>query len=263
MTVLADAREVSFAGGDRPVQRALAEEAPLALEFNGIGYAVMMATPGDLEDFATGLSLSEGLIDAPNRIEAIDAHEVQGGIVLRIKLPTEALGAVIARARRRVSESSCGLCGMDNIAEVLRPLPQVTAQISTTRAAITAALEALVEHQPMARETGAAHAAAFCRPDGQIVLVREDVGRHNALDKLIGAIARAGRSASEGFILLTSRCSYELVEKAARANCPLLVAISAPTSLAVDRAREAGLGLVALARRDTMLVLAEPHGRIG
>ncbi|MDB5439082.1 MAG: hypothetical protein JWM33_1509 [Caulobacteraceae bacterium] len=260
MTLLASAREVSFAGGERPAQRALAVEAPVAFEFNGIGYAVMMATPADLEDFATGLSLSEGLIDAASQVEAIDAHQAEGGTILRIKLPAASLGPVMARARRRVSESGCGLCGMDNIAEVLRPLPQVTAQITTTRAAIAVALEALGDNQPISRETGAAHAAAFCRPDGRIVLVREDVGRHNALDKLIGAIARGGLRASDGFILLTSRCSYELVEKAARANCPLLIAISAPTSLAVERARECGLALVALARRDTMLILVDPSG---
>lgn len=263
MTVLAAAREVSFAGGENLAERALAVETPVALEFNGIGYAVMMATPTDLEDFATGLSLSEGLIGAASQIEAIDAHEAEGGVILRVKLPADALGPVVARARRRVSESSCGLCGMDNIAEVLRPPPLVGARITTSRAAIGAALEALADHQPMSRETGAAHAAAFCRQDGEIVAVREDVGRHNALDKLIGALARAGLSAEEGFIVLTSRCSYELVEKAARANCPLLVAISAPTSLAVERARQAGLGLVALARRDTMLILADPNGVIG
>jgi FdhD protein len=260
MTVLAPAREVAFAGGEKRAFRPLAVEAPVAFEFNGIGYAVMMATPSDLEDFATGLSLSEGLIGAANHIEAIDVHGAEGGMIVRVTLPPRALEPVLARARRRVSESSCGLCGMDNIAEVLRPLPPVTARMSTTRAAIAAALEALAAHQPLSRETGAVHAAAFCTPDGRIVLAREDVGRHNALDKVIGALARAEISAADGFILITSRCSYEMVEKTARANCPLLVAISAPTNLAVARARDAGLALVALARSDTMLVLVDPNG---
>ena len=154
------------------------------------------------------------------------------------------------------------MCGIESIAEITRPLPPITARISTSRVAIAAALAALTDHQPLGRATGAVHAAAFCAPDGQILFACEDVGRHNALDKLVGTLALKGVSAAEGFILLTARCSYELVEKAVRAGCPMLVTISAPTSLAVERAVAAGLTLVALARPDSALILSDPHGSI-
>ncbi|MDR7103078.1 formate dehydrogenase accessory sulfurtransferase FdhD [Croceicoccus sp. BE223] len=244
---------------DGELVRPLAIEAPVAIEYNGLGYAVMMATPDHLEDFARGFTLSEGLVDSVARIEAIDVHEIADGWIVRIALPPEAMEPVIARARTRVSESSCGLCGMDNIAEVLRPLPRIAATIQTTREAIARALSRLHHHQPMGLRTGAMHAAAFCAPDGTILLAAEDVGRHNALDKLIGAMAREGRDAATGLILLSARCSFELVEKTVRAGCPLLVTISAPTSLAVDRAAQAGLALVALARRDSVLVFGDPQ----
>ncbi|WP_066557037.1 formate dehydrogenase accessory sulfurtransferase FdhD [Croceicoccus bisphenolivorans] len=248
------------AEGDGELVRPLAIETPVAVEYNGLGYAVMMATPDRLEDFARGFTLSEGLVDAASKIEAIDVHETADGWIVRVALPPEAMEPVIARARTRVSESSCGLCGMDNIAEVLRPMPRITARIETTREAIADALRRLHHYQPMGLRTGAMHVAAFCAADGTIVLAAEDVGRHNALDKLIGAMAREGRDARNGFILLSARCSFELVEKTVRAGCPLLVTISAPTSLAVDRAAQAGLALVALARRDSALVFGDPQG---
>lgn len=241
--------------------RAVPLETPIAIEFNGIGYGVMMATPADLEDFALGFTLTEGLA-TPDEVLGIEVHAVEGGFVIRVTLVQSRLEPVLGRARLRVSESGCGLCGMDNIAQVLRPLPPVQARIGTTRAAIHAALNALPALQPLSAATGAVHAAAFCAPDGTISQVREDVGRHNALDKLIGAVARAGGGFADGFFLVTSRCSYELVEKTVQVGCPLLVAISAPTSLAVERARTAGLALVALARRDSMLVLNDPHRAI-
>lgn len=241
--------------------RRVPAEVPIALEFNGIGYAVMMATPADLEDFSMGFALTEGLAER-HEIEAVDVHSVEGGQVVRVTLARDRLEPVLARARTRISESSCGLCGIDSIEQVLRPLPAVTSRVATSRAAIHAALEALPAHQPLSAATGAAHAAAFCTPEGDIHCVREDVGRHNALDKLLGALARSGQRVEQGFLLLTSRCSYELVEKAVRVNAPMLVTISAPTSLAVDRAAAAGLTLVCLARRDTMLVLNDPHGSI-
>lgn len=241
--------------------RHVAAEVPIALEFNGIGYAVMMGSPADIADFATGFALTEG-IAAPGEIDAIDIHPVEGGLIVRVTLPSERLEPVLERARRRVAESSCGLCGIENIETVLRPLQPVSARIATSRAAIHRALEALPAHQPLSAATGAVHAAAFCTPEGEILFAREDVGRHNALDKLIGAVLRGGGDLAAGFCLLTSRCSYELVEKTARAGCPLLVTISAPTGLAVERARAAGLGLVALARRDSMLVLSDPWGGI-
>lgn len=245
--------------GDAELTRSIAVEAPVSVEVGGIGYAVMMATPADLEDYAVGFALSEGLVETADQIRRIDAHPIEGGWALRIWLPPERNALALERARKRVSESSCGLCGIENIEEVLRPLPPVTARITASRGAIAAALAALRDHQPLGRATGAVHAAAFCSPAGAIRLAREDVGRHNALDKLIGAMARAGTDPATGFILLSARCSYELVEKTVRAGCPMLVTISAPTSLAATRAAQAGLTLVALARTDSALIVSDPH----
>lgn len=248
--------------GDAALTRAIAVEAPVSVEVGGIGYAVMMATPADLEDYAVGFALGEALVESPDQIGRIDVQAIEGGWALRIWLPPERNSIALERARRRVSESSCGLCGIENIEAALRPLPAVTARIATDRAAIAAALAALGDHQPLGRATGAVHAAAFCSPAGDILLVREDVGRHNALDKLIGALARAHIDPATGFILLSARCSYELVEKTVRAGCPMLVTISAPTSLAATRAAAAGLTLVALARPDAALVVSDAQGMI-
>jgi len=248
--------------GDETLMRSIAVEAPVSVEVGGIAYAVMMATPADLEDYAIGFALGEGLIETATQIGRVDAHAIEGGWALRIWLPPERNAIALERARKRVSESSCGLCGIENIEEVLRPLPAVTARIATDRGAIAAALAALGDHQPLGRATGAVHAAAFCTPDGAIRIVREDVGRHNALDKLVGAMARAGIDPGTGFILLSARCSYELVEKTVRAGCPMLATISAPTSLAAERAAAAGLTLVALARTDSALVINDPRGMI-
>ena len=248
--------------GDRELLRSIPIEAPVAIEYNGIGYAVMMATPADLEAYATGLTLAEGLVDNAGEIEGVDVHRIDGGWIVRVTLPPERMGPVLDRARTRVSESSCGLCGIESIDQVLRPLPHVTSRISTTRGAIASALATLHDHQPLGASTGAAHVAAFCTPEGRILAAREDVGRHNALDKLIGTLALQSVDPAGGFILLSARCSYELVEKTVRAGCPMLVTISAPTSLAVERARAAGLTLVALARADSALVLNDPHASI-
>ena len=241
-------------GTRETIDRAIAVEQPIALEFNGIGYAVMMATPADLEDFATGFALSERLIDAADEIGDIDAHETPQGTLLRVTLTDDRLPRVMERVRHRVSESSCGLCGIENLESALRPLPAVTATSIADEAAVFRALDALRDHQPLNRETGAVHAAAFCSSAGEVLIAHEDVGRHNAFDKLIGAMARAGQGWDAGFALLSSRCSFELVEKAVLANCPLLVTVSAPTSLDVSRAADAGLRLMVLARSDALLI---------
>ncbi len=260
MTATQDVAVVRLRPGDvAPAMRTLAIEAPIAIEYNGIGYAVMMGTPDDFEDYAVGFTLSEGLIANAAGIIGVDALGQDDGWILRIQLAADCLAPVIDRARQRITESSCGLCGLDNLAQVLRPLPSITARISVSRAALFNSIAALRDHQPLNGATGAAHGAAFCAPDGRILLAREDVGRHNALDKLIGAMARAGLEPASGFFLLTARCSYELVEKTIRTGCPLLVTISAPTSLAVERAAAHGLTLVALARADAMLVINDPH----
>jgi FdhD protein len=237
--------------------RSVPMEVPIAIEINGIAYAVMMATPLDIADFVTGFLLGEALAEAAE-IGPVVAHETGGaewgtGMVARVNLPPHRLEPIMDRARRRLGDSSCGICGIESVEAALRHLPKLTRASLATPAAIGRAVAALGEHQPLGRETAATHAAAFCSEDGTIRHVREDVGRHNALDKLIGALALAGVSAREGFMVMTSRCSYELVEKAARAGCPLLVAISAPTDLAVRRAAAAGLALAVVARDDNML----------
>lgn len=245
-----------FADGSTPraLTRALAVEAPIAIEINGIGYAVMMATPTDLADYALGFCLSEQLIDSPAAFASADAVEVPaGGWMLRVQLAADDAAPLLERARLRLAEGSCGLCGIESLEQVLRPLPPVTARIAVDPAAIFRATAALREGQTLGSATRAAHAAAFCAPDGRVLCLREDVGRHNALDKLLGALARQGLSAREGFIVLTARCSFELVQKAVIAGCPLLVTISAPSSLAVEQARAHGLRLVALARDDSLL----------
>ena len=242
------------------IERPIIAEAPIAIEYNGIGYAVMMATPIDLEDYAVGFSLSEGLITHPDDILALDTHHSELGWILRIQVPQKNAEKVVARARQRVSESSCGLCGMDNLEEVMRPLPPVTAQIDVLDAAIFSALSALRSHQTLNAQTGSAHAAAFCTPDGAILMTREDVGRHNALDKLIGALARADIDISAGFIILTARCSLELVQKTILANCPMLVTISAATDLAIQIAEKSGLRLISLTRADSALAAMPQTG---
>lgn len=244
-------------GGSDLATRALAVEAPVAIEFDGLGYAVMMMTPGDLADFAYGFARAERLIDGAGDVLGIDAHETARGTVLRVGLAARCRPRVVERVRHRVSESSCGLCGIENLEQALRPLPRLAPAAPAPMAAVFAALDALRTHQPLNRLTGAAHAAALVAADGTIRLVREDVGRHNAFDKLAGAMLRAGLGWGGGFALLSARCSYELVEKAVLAGCPMLVTVSAPTSLAVARAREAGLRLVALARPDAVLEMAD------
>lgn len=248
--------------GDLKTDRSVPIEVPVALEYCGLGYAVMMASPDNLEDFVIGHAVAEGLVQSAANVTDVDVASVEGGWVVRAQLPKHAREAIFARARTRVSDSSCGLCGVDSISEALRPLPQVIATIKTSRQAIARALAELYSHQPLNLATGAVHAAAFCYADGEILQVREDVGRHNALDKLVGAIGRSSIDMRDGFILLSARCSFELVEKTVRSGAPMLVTISAPTSLAVERAKAAGLTLVSLARADSALVVNEPYGSI-
>lgn len=245
--------------GDADLTRSIAIEAPVSIEVGGIGYAVMMATPADLDDYAVGFALGEGLVENADQIGRIDAHLIEGGWALRIWLPPERNAIALERARKRVSESSCGLCGIENIEQVLRPLSAVTARIATDRSAIAAALAALRDHQPLGRATGAVHAAAFCSPDGAVRLAREDVGRHNALDKLIGALAALDADASQGAIIVTSRASYEMVQKAASAGVGLMAAISAPTALAVRLAQQCNMTLIGFARENRHVIYTHPH----
>jgi FdhD protein len=250
-----DFRRVAADGTAAPLRRWVIAEQPVAIEVNGLGYAVMMATPDDLADFAMGFALSERIVADAGEIAELDLIDTAQGVIVRLAVPPARAAAVADRVRRRASDSSCGLCGMDNLESVHRALPRVSGLPVPPRA-IFAALAAMRDHQPLNRATGAAHAAMLCDAAGAIRLAREDVGRHNAFDKLIGAMARGGLGWDGGFALLSSRCSYELVEKAALAGCATLVTVSAATSLALDRAAAAGLTLVSLARADAVLFSA-------
>ena len=240
-------------GVTTPVSRTWVPEVPVALEFNGLAYAVMMATPADLADFALGFALTEGLAATPADCTDIAVAEVEKGWIVRAALTGLGIDKLTDRVRARVAESSCGLCGIENLEAVARPLPPVAPHDPIAPEAIFSALGQLRDHQPLTRATGAAHAAAWADSGGRIVMAREDVGRHNAMDKLVGAMAARSLPMAGGFILSTARCSYEIVEKAVRAGATTLVTVSLPTSMAVDRAKAAGLSLWCLARDDSVL----------
>lgn len=250
---LRDPVEVTPEGTRRAISRAWVPEAPVALEYNGLSYAVMMASPQDLEDFALGFALNEGLAGSAADCTDLAVAEVEQGWMVRAQVSGLGVDKLTERVRTRVAESSCGLCGIENLAEVARPLPLVPAHDPIDPTTIFAALSVLSNHQPLNCLTGAAHAAAWVSAEGAIGCVREDVGRHNALDKLVGAMAREGQVLGSGFVLSTARCSYEIVEKAVRAGATTLVCVSLPTTMAVERACDAGLSLWALARPDSVL----------
>lgn len=223
-------------------------EIAVGLSIDGRPHTVLMATPGDYEDLATGFAVSEA-IAAASEIERVEARPVADGVLVDLRL-TASAPRRRGRPRGLEGRSSCGLCGVQRLADAMRPLPVVDNARRFTPEAVQRAVSELSDGQALGRETRATHAAAFARPDGQVTLIREDVGRHNALDKLGGAMLRAGRDPEAGFVVVTSRCSFEMVEKTARFGIPMIVAVSAPTELAIRRADEAGVTLAALARDD-------------
>ncbi len=238
---------------------AIALETPVSLSFNGLSHVVMMMTPANLEDFAIGFSLSEGIVERAAQIYDIATQAHPQGLEISITLGNERFQQLKERRRNLVGRTGCGLCGAESLEQAVRPAPVVACDSVIGTAAIQRALAMLHEWQPLQRATGAAHGAAWCAGDGSIVLAREDVGRHNALDKLIGALARAPAARGEGFALVSSRASYEMVSKAAHAGIGILVAVSAPTALAVRLAREAGVTLAAFARAGRVSVYSEPR----
>lgn len=230
--------------------RALPEEVAVALTYDRASYAVMMATPLDLEDFGVGFSLTEGIIAATSELAGIEAVPVELGIDLRMTLAGDATDRTLERRRRLAGPVGCGLCGVESLEEALRPLPAVSADLAVSAEEVRTAVADLGRGQALNRSTRAVHAAGFWRPGRGMVAVREDVGRHNALDKLAGALARADEPASQGMVVISSRVSIEMVQKAAMMGAGILIAVSAPTALAVRSAEAAGLTLIGVARDD-------------
>ena len=240
-------------------ERIIPEEAAVAFTYDGGSYAVMMATPQNLEDFALGFSLTEGVVSSPADIRQLDIIEADAGIELRMWLTEPRATALGERRRQLAGPTGCGLCGIESLAEAVRSPPRVRDGGTFTPAEITRALEALAPRQELNRQTRAVHAAAFWHPDAGLIAVREDVGRHNALDKLAGALIRDGVSGHCGMVLLTSRVSVEMVQKTAVIGAPLIVAVSAPTALAVRTAEAAGITLAAVARSDGFEIFTHPQ----
>jgi len=234
----------------------VAEETPIALLYNGLSFAVMMATPADLEDFALGFAICEGIVATADEFSLVDVVRGEQGIALHAAIPQRRFDALAARTRSMEGRSGCGLCGTAELADAMRPLPALAQgpQVDATR--IHAGLQALALAQPLNAQCGGTHAAGFVHEAG--VLVREDVGRHNALDKVVGAMLHAEPSFSpaQGFLAITSRASYEIVRKAAHAGIATIAAMSAPTALAIEQAEASGITLIAFARESRLTVYA-------
>ncbi|KQW97301.1 formate dehydrogenase family accessory protein FdhD [Massilia sp. Root418] len=239
-------------GGSGHGTDSVAQEAPVALVINGISHAVMMATPTDLEEFAAGFVLTEGLVAVRSDIYGIEVAQHGAGYEVALSVAQQRFVQMKEKRRAMAGRSGCGVCGIESLA-MLDLAPELVAvpwQGRDVAPAVAAAARELGRHQALMRATGGVHAAAWCTPDGSIVRVFEDVGRHNALDKLIGALALQGQDMRDGFVFMSSRASYELARKAARMGIPMLATISAPSSLAIDIAEQAGLKLVSFCRQD-------------
>lgn len=236
----------------------IAEEVPVEIGFNGTAWTVMMATPADIEDLAIGLALTEGAVASGRDIDAVNVRQWPEGLTADIRLAPDLLRSEQVHRRSLDGRTGCGLCGVETLAELHAPPIALPPGPAISAAAIRRALDTLPDHQHLNRETRSVHAAGWCRVDGEIVFVREDVGRHNALDKLAGARLRQGEPLDEGFVVMSSRCSFELVFKAARMRAALLATQSAPTGFALDLARQLGLP-VAVAGSQNAIVFFAPE----
>ncbi len=259
----ADATVVRVRGGaaDAATQQdRVAEETPVALEYNGISHATMLATPGDLEDFALGFSLTEGIVGQPGDIRGIEIAPQFNGIVVQIEISSACEARLKQRRRAMAGRTGCGLCGVETLGEVLRQLPPVAAGARPIPlASVLRAMRALRAGQPLHDLTGATHAAGWADAQGRVRLVREDVGRHNALDKLVGALARLGEPPGAGMALVSSRASFEMVQKCAAAGIGVLAAVSAPTALAIRVAQTTNVALLGFVRNADATLYTHPE----
>ena len=226
----------------------VASEVPVALTYNKRSHVVMMATPADLEDFAAGFSLTEGIINHPSDVLEVNVIARENGLEIAITVSEDCFARLDRQRRNLVGRTGCGLCGAESLEQATRIPAAVSSQVKVTATALQTAIQSLDDHQPMQAATGAVHGAAWCSRAGEILALREDVGRHNALDKLIGHLCGSGFDPGTGFVLVSSRASYEMVYKAAAAGMEVVVAVSAPTTLAIDFAHRCGITLVGFAR---------------
>ena len=260
---LPSVREVSVereqAGAVEQVTDYVAEERPVALHYYRLPYVVMLASPTDLEDFGVGFTLSEGIVEAANEIRGVELITDGEGLAVHLNIAGERLSRILQRQRNLTGRTGCGLCGVESVEEAIRHPAPVRQGMHVTSAEIHAELAKLHTRQPLNLRTGSVHAAAWALPGKGIQLVREDVGRHNALDKVIGALVRSKTDLSAGYLIITSRASYEMVQKAATVGISLVVAVSAPTALAIDLAVETGVTLIGFARADRHVVYAHPQ----
>jgi len=237
----------------------VAEEMPIALVYHGVPHVVMLATPADLEDFAVGFTLSEGLVERPEEIRSVEVTYGAEAADVKITVAWERFSGLLQRRRNLTGRTGCGLCGAETAEDAIRELSRVGPGPTVSTEGLHEAIEQLASLQPINARTGSVHAAAWVIPGKGVQFVREDVGRHNALDKAIGALVRSGADRSEGYMLITSRASFEMVQKSATVGISFLAAFSAPTAFAVRLAHETGLTLVAFARRDRHVVYANPE----
>ncbi|HKS57553.1 MAG TPA: formate dehydrogenase accessory sulfurtransferase FdhD [Steroidobacteraceae bacterium] len=256
-------REVSVqrehAGAIESASDQVAEERPVAFHYYRLPYVVMLATPADLEDFAVGFTLSEGIVGAADEIRGVELVTEADSLAVHLNITGERLSKILQRQRNLTGRTGCGLCGVESVEEAIRHPAPVSEGVRVTSTELHAELARLHTLQPLNQRTGSVHAAAWALPGKGIQVVREDVGRHNALDKVIGSLARAGTDLSQGYFIITSRASYEMVQKAATVGVSLVAAVSAPTALAIDLAVETGVTLIGFARADRHVVYAHPQ----
>ena len=232
----------------------VAEEVPVVLMYNGVSHVVMLATPTNLEDFALGFSLTEGIIANVAELESVKVYQRSNGIEVQLKIPEVRFQCLADKGRNLTGRTGCGLCGATTLKQAIKPPRSVSGDLKITATQLTTALQSLSQHQKLNQITGAIHAVAWVEPEKGIVELREDVGRHNALDKLIGALLKRNTDFGAGFMITTSRASYEMVQKATAVGVTILAAISAPTALAIRLAQESGLTLIGFARDETCVI---------